>query len=151
VEQPVRPLGTWSRTWRIVVALLGIALVVNGSLRESDDVWPFGPMSQYAFSPSDDDAIVITRVEGQLADGRRIDLPLRVETAGIGRAEVEARIPAIKADPSLLRAVADGWTARHPSDPPLVQVWLVQDETRLVDGRKGPTTLVELATWRVPR
>ena len=150
-EQHVRRLPTWSRSWRIVVAVLGILLVVNGSLRMSDDVWPFGPMSQYAFSPGDDDAIVITRVEGLLADGRRIDLPLRVETAGIGRAEVEARIPAIEADPSLLRAVADGWTSRHRSESPLRQVWLVQDETRLVDGKKGPTTLNELATWRVPR
>ena len=133
------------------MALLGILLVVNGSLRMSDDVWPFGPMSQYAFSPSDDEAIVITRVEGLLADQRRIDLPLRVETAGIGRAEVEARIPAIVADPSLLRSVAEGWTSRHPREPALRQLWLVQDETRLVDGRKGPTTLVELATWRVPQ
>ncbi len=147
----MRPLAPWSRTWRVLVALLGIALAVNGSLRMSDDVWPFGPMSQYAFSPSDDDSIVITRVEGLLADGRRIDLPLRVETAGIGRAEVEARIPAIEADPSLLRSVADGWSARHPDEPPLRQVWLVQDETKLVDGRKGPTALLELATWRVPQ
>ena len=45
---------------------------------------------------------MITRVEGLLADGRRIDLPLRVETAGISRAEIEARIPQITADPSLL-------------------------------------------------
>jgi len=147
----VRPLGTWSRTWRVLVALLGIALAVNGSLRMSDDVWPFGPMSQYAFSPSDDDSIVITRVEGLLADGRRIDLPLRVETAGIGRAEIEARIPAIEEDPALLRSVAEGWTARHPREPALRQLWLVQDETRLVDGKRGHTVLVELATWRVPQ
>jgi hypothetical protein len=151
VEQRVRPLGTGSKVWRVVVALLGIALLVNGSLRMSDDVWPFGPMSQYAFSPSDGDAIVITRVEGLLADGRRIDLPLRVETAGIGRAEVEARIPQIKADPSLLSSIGQGWASRHSEEPALRQVWLVQDETRLVQGRKGPTTLVELATWRVPQ
>jgi hypothetical protein len=151
VQQRVRSLGTWSVTWRVVVALLGVLLLLNGSLRMSDDVWPFGPLSQYAFSPSDDDTIVITRVEGLLADGRRIDLPLQVESTGIGRAEVEARIPQIKADPSLLRAVAEGWSSRHPGEPALQQVWLVQDETRLVDGRKGPTTLVELATWRVPR
>ncbi len=94
---------------------------------------------------------MITRVEGLLSDGRRIDLPLRVGTAGISRAEIEARIPQITADPSLLRSVADGWTERHPDEPPLVQVWLVQDETRLVDGRKGPTRLVELTTWAVPR
>ena len=151
MEQSVRPLGSWSRTWRVVVALLGIALLLNGSLRMSDDVWPFGPLSQYAFSPGDNDTIVITRVEGLLADGRRIDLPLQVGSVGIGRAEVEARIPEIKADPSLLRGVAEGWSSRHPSEPALEQVWLVQDETRLVNRRKGPTVLVELATWRVPR
>jgi hypothetical protein len=151
VEQSVRPLNTWAKAWRIAVAVLGIALLLNGSLRMSDDVWPFGPLSQYAFSPGENDAIVITRVEGLLADGRRIDLPLQVESAGIGRAEVEARIPAIKADPSLLRSVAEGWSSRHADEPPLRQVWLVQDVTRLVDGRKGPTALVELATWKVPQ
>nr|WP_294697207.1 hypothetical protein [uncultured Friedmanniella sp.] len=150
----VRPARTISRpglAWRVVVTLLGIGLLVNGSLRMSDDVWPFGPMSQYAFSPPDDATIVITRVEGRLADGRRIDLPLRIGTAGISRAEIEARIPAIVADPSLLRSVADGWTARNEDEPPLQQLWLVQDETRLVAGQRSPTRLVELATWTVPR
>lgn len=135
--------------WRVAGTLLLAGLLLNGSLRMSDDVWPFGPLSQYAFSPARDTTIVITRVEGRLPDGRRIDLPLRVGTAGISRAEVEARIPAIEADPSLLRAVSDGWTARHPGEPRLQQVFLVQDETRLVDGRKGPTRLVELASWTV--
>jgi hypothetical protein len=130
--------------------VLGIGLLLNGSLRMSDDVWPFGPLSQYAFSPAKDATIVITRVEGLLADGRRVDLPLRVETAGISRAEIEARIPQITADPSLLRSVADGWRSRHPGGPALLRVWLVQDQTRLVDGRIGPTRLVELATWELP-
>jgi hypothetical protein len=140
-----------SLAWRIAVALLGIGLLLNGSLRMSDDVWPFGPLSQYAFSPAKDATIVITRVEGHLADGRRIDLPIEVESAGIGRAEIEARIPEITADPSLLRAVADGWRVRHPGEPPPRQVWLVQDVTRLVDGQKGPTEVTELATWLVPQ
>jgi hypothetical protein len=70
-----------SYAWRIAASLLGIGLLLNGSLRMSDDVWPVGPLSQYAFSPAKDATIVITRVEGLLADGRRIDLPLRVETA----------------------------------------------------------------------
>jgi hypothetical protein len=137
--------------WRITVSLLGIGLMVNGSVRMSDDVWPFGPMSQYAFSPADDATIVITRVEGEFVDGRRSDLPLRIGVVGISRAEIEARIPQIQADPSLLDGVAQGWQKRHPHGPPLRTVWLVQDETRLVDGRKGPTRLVELATWTVPR
>jgi hypothetical protein len=151
VEQPVRPVTRGGLVWRVGVAVLGIGLLLNGSLRESDDAWPFGPLSQYAFSPPPDATIVITRVEGRLADGRRIDLPLRVGTAGISRAEIEARIPAILADPALLRSVADGWTARNRRAPALEQLWLVQDETRLVDGHKGPTRLVELTSWTVPR
>jgi hypothetical protein len=151
VGVPARRLGRAGLGWRVLVTLLGIGLLVNGSLRMSDDVWPFGPMSQYAFSPPDDATIVITRVEGRLADGRRIDLPLRIGTAGISRAEIEARIPAIVADPSLLRSVADGWTARNDDEPPLEQLWLVQDETRLVAGRRGSVRLLELATWTVPR
>jgi hypothetical protein len=150
VEQRVRRLSLASLAWRIGATMLGIGLLLNGSLRMSDDVWPFGPMSQYAFSPARDAIIVITRVEGLLADGRRLDLPLRVEKAGISRAEIEARIPQITADPSLLGSVADGWTSRHPNEPPLLRVWLVQDQTRLVDGRVGPTRLIELATWELP-
>ncbi len=135
--------------WRLAVSVAGILLLLNGSLRMSDDVWPFGPLSQYAFSPPDNASIVITRVEGGLVDGRRIDLPLRSGVSGIARAEIEARIPTIEADPSLLRTVADGWTRNHPSQPHLREVWLVQDVTTLVDGRPRPSTKVELAHWRV--
>lgn len=149
-KQRVRGISRGSYAWRIAVSLIGIGLLLNGSLRMSDDVWPVGPLSQYAFSPAKDTTIVITRVEGLLADGRRIDLPLRVETAGISRAEIEARIPEITTDPSLLRSVADGWSSRHRGEPPLWRVWLVQDQTRLVDGRVGTTRLVELAAWELP-
>lgn len=148
--QRVRGISRLSYVWRIAATVLGIGLLLNGSLRMSDDAWPFGPLSQYAFSPSGDSTIVITRVEGLLADGRRIDLPLRVETAGISRAEIEARIPQITADPSLLRSVADGWTTRHTGEPALLRVWLVQDQTLLIDGRVGRTRLVELAAWDLP-
>jgi len=150
VGQRVRGISRSSYVWRIAATVLGIGLLLNGSLRMSDDAWPLGPLSQYAFSPPRDSTIVITRVEGLLADGSRIDLPLRVETAGISRAEIEARIPQISADPSLLRSVTDGWTSRHTAEPPLLRVWLVQDQTPLVDGRVGPIRLVELAAWELP-
>jgi hypothetical protein len=150
VGERVRGISRLSYAWRIAATVLGIGLLLNGSLRMSDDAWPFGPLSQYAFSPAKDATIVITRVEGLLADGRRIDLPLRVESAGISRAEIEARIPEITTEPSLLGSVADGWTSRHRSEPVLLRVWLVQDQTQLVDGRIGRTRLLELATWEVP-
>jgi hypothetical protein len=150
VGERVRGISRLSYAWRIAATVLGIGLLLNGSLRMSDDAWPFGPLSQYAFSPAKDATIVITRVEGLLADGRRIDLALRVESAGISRAEIEARIPEITTHPSLLVSVTDGWTSRHRSEPAVVRVWLVQDQTQLVAGRVGRTRLVELTTWELP-
>ena len=147
----MRPISRAGLVWRIAVAVAGIALLLNGSLRMSDDVWPFGPLSQYAFSPA---AGRDHRDHpGRGPSGRRS--PDRPAAAGqhrrISRAEIEARIPEIIADPSLLRSVADGWAARTRTEPALHQLWLVQDETRLVEGRKGATRMVELATWVVPR
>jgi hypothetical protein len=129
------------------VALAG--LLLNGSVRMHDRSWPFGPMSQYAFFPGPDDTIVITRVYGLLDDGRRVELPLRVDTAGIRRADVEARIPLIERDPSLLRAVSEGWAVRHRDQPQPVEVVLVQDTQRLHEGRVVSADQVELARWRV--
>ena len=46
VEVPVRPVTRGGLALRVAVAVLGIGLLLNGSLRASDDVWPFGPLSQ---------------------------------------------------------------------------------------------------------
>ncbi len=149
VGADVRPVRGWALAWRVLASVALVLLLLNGSLRMHDDAWPFGPMSQYAFSPPEDDTIVITRVYGLRADGERVELPLRVETAGISRAEIEARIPEIQREPSLLRAVSDGWTARHPTAPGLRTVHLVQDRTHLQKGRVVSKDQVTLATWSV--
>lgn len=145
----VRPAGRWSLTWRVLATLVLVVLLLNGSLRLEDRAWPFGPMSQYAFSPPANDTIEITRVYALLADGQRVEVPLRVETAAISRAEVEARIPYIERDPSLLRTVSDGWTARNPTRPRPVELFLVEDRTHLLRGRVQSTDQITLADWRV--
>ncbi len=145
----VRPVGRWSLIWRFAVGLAGIGLLLTGSLRMHDDAWPFAPMSQYAFAPTGDETIVITRVEGRLADGSRIDLALRPSVTGTRRADIEARRTEIIADPALLDIVVDGWTVRHPDRPRVEQVWLVQDRTTLVHGVETTTDLITLASWVV--
>ncbi|MGI8457526.1 MAG: hypothetical protein ACR2LI_05385 [Propionibacteriaceae bacterium] len=151
MKQPsIGRITRWSLTWRLAVALAGIALLLTGSLRGSDQAWPFAPMSQYAFAPPPDDTIIITRVEGELADGQRIELALRTGVSGISRAEVEAHTDDIIADPALLQGVVAGWTARHPDHPQLRQVWLVQETTTLVGGRRDVTEFVPRASWVVP-
>lgn len=146
----VRPIGRGSLVVRVVGSVALVLLLLNGSLRMADDAWPFGPMSQYAFFPGPDDTVDITRVYGVLADGRRVELPLRVETAGISRAEIEDHRGDIERDPSLLRTVRDGWVARHPAEPRLEQLTLVQDRTFLREGRRVGGDQRTLATWVVP-
>ena len=147
--QEVR-LGLGGKWVRVVVALVGIGLLVNGSVRASDDAWPFGPMSQYAGSVADDASITYTRISAETDAGTTVDVPLNIEGAGVARAEIEARTGEIVKDPSLLQAVADGWARKHPDQPKYVKLELIRDTTTLVEGRvDGPPTPEVLATWQV--
>jgi hypothetical protein len=143
-------LGRVGKTVRVVVAVVGIVLLVNGSVRMTDDVWPFGPMSQYAMTVPDDASITFTRIQAETDAGTSVDVPLNIEGAGVARAEIEARTGEIVKDPSLLQQVADGWARKHPDKPKYVKLELIRDTTQLVDGRvDGPPKAEVMATWQV--
>ena len=143
-------LGRVGKTVRVVVAVAGIVLLVNGSVRMTDDVWPFGPMSQYAMTVPDDASITFTRIQAETDAGTSVDVPLNIEGAGVARAEIEARTGEIVKDPSLLQQVADGWARKHPDQPKYVKLELIRDTTQLVDGRvDGPPKAEVMATWQV--
>ncbi|TCO35470.1 hypothetical protein EV652_101350 [Kribbella steppae] len=145
-------LGRVGKGLRVLVAVVGIGLLINGSVRASDDAWPFGPMSQYAMSVPDDASITYTRITAQTDAGTTVDVPLNIEGAGVARAEIEARTGEIVKDPSLLQQVADGWAKKHPDKPQYVKLELIRDTTQLVKGRvEGPPTPEVLATWEVRR
>ena len=145
----VRPAGKWVR---VAVAVVGIGLLINGSVRASDDAWPFGPMSQYAMSVPDDAKIDYTRISAVTDAGTTVDVPLNIEGAGVARAEIEARAGEIQKDPSLLQQVADGWARKHPDKPKYVKLELIRDTTQLVKGRvEGPPSSQVLATWEAHR
>jgi len=144
--------GPVGKGLRVLVAVVGIGLLINGSVRASDDAWPFGPMSQYAMSVPDDAKIDYTRISAQTDAGTTVDVPLNIEGAGVARAEIEARSGEIVKDPSLLQQVADGWARKHPDQPKYVKLELIRDTTQLVKGRvEGPPTSQVLATWEVRR
>jgi len=145
-------LGRAGKAARVLVAVAGIALLINGSVRATDDAWPFGPMSQYAMSVPDDAKITYTRISALTDAGTTVDVPLNIEGAGVARAEIEARTGEIVKDPSLLQQVADGWAKKHPDKPKYVKLELICDTTQLVKGRvEGPPTSEVLATWQVRR
>jgi hypothetical protein len=140
------------RIVRVVVALIGMALLVNGTVRATDDAWPFGPMSQYAGSVPDNASITSIRISALTTAGRTVDVPLDIGGAGIARAEIESRTSQLVADPSLLQVVADGWARKHPGKPRYLRLKLIRDTTQLVDGRvDAPPASEVLATWEVRR
>ena len=152
VDQEVVRVGRRGRIVRLVVVLAGIALLINGSARGTDDLWPFGPMSQYAMTVPANSAIDYYRISALTDAGTTVDVPLSIEGAGIARADIEARQGEIIANPSLLQAVADGWARQHPDKPKYVRLELIRDTTTLVDGRvSGPPTSKVLAVWQVRR
>ncbi|MFD7158753.1 hypothetical protein ACFV9C_29425 [Kribbella sp. NPDC059898] len=145
-------LGRVGKAVRILVAVAGIGLLINGSVRASDDAWPFGPMSQYAMSVPDDAKIDYTRISAVTDAGTTVDVPLNIEGAGVARAEIEARAGEIQKNPTLLQQVADGWARKHPDKPKYLKLQLIRDTTQLVDGRvDGPPTSQVLATWEAGR
>jgi hypothetical protein len=124
-------------------------LVINGTARGNDDLWPFAPMSQFAFGVDLQGEIRSTYVEALTTDGEIVRVPLSPRGVGIARAEVEGQLPNIVDDPSKLRALAVAQRRLHPRRPGYVHLWLRQTVTQLVDGRPGEATRETLAEWRV--
>lgn len=138
-----------ARGWRVAALVAGLLLLVDGTARGNDDLWPFGPMSQFAFRVERDGEIRSTFVTALTTDGRVVRVPLTSSGAGVGRAEIEGQLPRIVRDPSLLDSVAEGWRRQHPDEPGYVHLWLRQSVIPLRDGRPGTAREETLAEWAV--
>lgn len=116
-------LTTRGRAARLLVTLLGAALLLTGTLWGQDDEFPFGPFRMYATSNPPDQPAPDTRVEGVDAAGTVV--VLGQDETGIRRAEIEGQQGRYAEDPARLREVADAYADRHPGAPALVEVRIV--------------------------
>lgn len=123
------------RAVRLGATLLGMALLLLGTVHGTDDDFPFGPFRMYSTSDPPDAPAPDTRVEG--VDESGVVVPLGQDATGIRRAEIEGQQDRYAADPSLLRTVAEAYAERHPGAPALVEVRIV---VRLHDIRGGRPT-----------
>ncbi|MGI5213258.1 hypothetical protein [Plantactinospora sp. CA-290183] len=140
-------LTSRGRALRVGITLIAGALLLTGTLRGSDDHFPFGPFRMYAGSNPPDDPAPDTRVEGVDATGAVIGLD---ETrTGIRRAEIEGQQARYVAEPTLLRQVADAYAERQPAAPALVEVRIVVRWHGVRDGRPtGTSTDETVVRWR---
>jgi|SRR5918994_1478457 hypothetical protein len=149
----VRGLSARSRAWRIGLALAGIAALAHGTLRDSDDYFPFGSMAQYASAHDLDSEVRSVYMLADTEGGQlRVRVPLDATGTGIGRAEVEGQLDRILDDPSLLQTIADAYEVIHPQRDHYTTLYLMRDTYQLRNGyRTGAPVTEELTTWVVQR
>ncbi|HEX5543597.1 MAG TPA: hypothetical protein VFX60_18940 [Micromonospora sp.] len=111
------------RTSRLLVTLLGGALLLAGTLWGQDDHFPFGPFRMYSTSNPPNEPAPDTRLEGVDTTGAVIIL--NQDNTGIRRAEIEGQQDRYVSDPERLRQVANAFTDRNPTAPQLVEVRIV--------------------------
>ncbi len=149
--EPPRRLSARSKAWRIGLALAGIAALIHGTLRDSDDFFPFGSMAQYATAHDLNGQVRSTYMLADTESGRdRVRVPLNATGTGIGRAEVEGQLGRLVEDPSLMQTIAAAYEAIHPDRDHYTQLYLMRDTYQLRDGytEDAPVT-EELARWTV--
>jgi hypothetical protein len=150
VAERTRRLGPVGLAWRSVVLVVGAAAVTAGSVVGDDGHWPFGPMSQYAFSVPDDGAVSSRYVMADTVDGTTQRVPLTSGGVGVRRAEIEGQLPRIQHDPSMLQDLAVAAYRMHPDWPRYARLRVEEQVTRLRGGRVAGTEHRVLASWTVP-
>ena len=136
-EQPAErdALTPRGRTARLAITVIGVAVLLAGTLFGTDDHFPFGPFRMFATTNSWSEPISIARAEVVGADGRTI--VLTEANSGVRRAEVEGQLDRFRREPAVLAGLADAYRAHNPSAPKVVRVAVVIRHHEI--SRSGPT------------
>lgn len=149
-DVPVRRLSPAGRIVRAVVLVAVTGAIVWGTWERSDQLWPFAPMSQFAFAISASDGEVHSRyLEATTVDDRRIRLDLGRGALGLQRAEIEGQLWSYTQHPSLLQAIAVLHARRAPEEARLASIDVMDDVRRVRGGVAGPARTVTVVSWHV--
>lgn len=148
-EPVVRRVTRRGAIARLAAVSTGLGILLYGTVWGTDDMFPFGPLVQFAFSVDPNGEIRSTFIEADTDGGELVRVPLSLEGVGIKRAEIEGQLTKIVADPSLLQAVANAQQARNPQQPQYERLYLRQKVTELVDGAPDDVWVETLAVWDV--
>jgi len=125
-----------------------VALLLVGTVRGTDDMFPFGPFRMYAGVNGPNEDAPDLRVEATDTDHRTVQLDEKA--TGIRRAEIEENKDRYVAEPQRLKAIAGAYERRRPGAPTLIEVRIVvrwhEINASRPTGRYHDETLV---SWRV--
>lgn len=143
-------LGRAGRLWRAGVTSLVLAALFYGSAWGSDDDFPLGPMTQFAFAVESDGGEIHSHwLEADTTAGTRVKLPMDAVGAGLKRAEVEGQVDLFARDPSLLQGIADAQRRLHPDRPAYTKIYVVKQIRTLRKGRVVSTSTMIRVSWEV--
>lgn len=135
---------------RLVATAAVLSVLAVGQLTDSNDLFPFGALSQYATPRDMDGTVRSTYLVVDTINGSQQRVPLTPRDVGVSRAEVESQVSRIRSEPSLLQALANAYEELRPDADRFAVMYLMRDTYQLVDGvRQGDPTTEELATWTV--
>jgi len=138
-------LPSRARAWRLAVSTVVLLLLALGSLRGSDDDFPFGPLRMYATSTSPTGRVGLTAVYGTTASGAEVKIS--PTALGMRGAELEGQLPRLIEHPSLLGALARTYHERFPDQPEFVHVRLQRNYKELDDGKVVGRHSTVVAEW----
>jgi hypothetical protein len=144
-----RRLSRTGLAWRAGALAAGTALALYGGVFGTDDLWPFAPMTQFAFYVSPDGEIRAVHVDAVTSGGDEVAVPLNARGVGVARAELEGQLSRIVQDPSLLQDLAVAQRRLHPDQPQYRRLYLRETVTTLRDGRAVAVRDETKATWDV--
>jgi hypothetical protein len=129
----------------VVTAVVAV-LLLWGTFWGQDDDFPFGPLRQYSTATDPNGLVWVTHAYGRFEDG--VERPLLEGDIGMRIAEFDGQFHRLRAEPELLRPLADAYHRRHPDGPRLVRLRLQRDAKKL-EGREtvGRRTRIAAEIW----
>jgi hypothetical protein len=153
---PPRRLGPAARGWRVTIAgaalvVLLVAQLLPTTFKNTNDWFPLGSLSQYAFATNPDGTVRSAFIVGTTAEGDDVKIWLDQMGIGVGHAEIEGQLQRIVDHPGLLAGVARAYAWRYPHRPPLTTLTLKRSTKKLHDGRPtGDESVEVLAVYHLP-
>lgn len=135
---------------RLAATVAALSVLAVGQLTDSNDLFPFGALSQYATPRDMDGTVKSTFLMVETVNGDEQRVPLNPHYVGVSRSEVESQLGRIRSDPSLLQGLANASEQLRPNADRFAVMHLLRNTYQLIDGeQQGDPATEELATWTV--
>ncbi|MBP2704040.1 hypothetical protein JOL79_09490 [Microbispora sp. RL4-1S] len=142
-------LARGGRVWRLAATGAALAVLGYGTVAGDDDLFPLGPMVQYAFSIPPDGEIHSLFLEADTAAGARVEVPIEPQYVGIRRAELEGQLGRFIRRPELLQQLAEAHARLRPHDPRLTALHVMTKVVTLRNRVPDRTYAQERVSWVV--